>query len=95
MDASIKDYLWVIRLFPISWEVRNYYLLENVFFYDSTENEDFSRKEIGAYIPEKLLIGDPEQIEYVRNNWKRLLDNKIPVLKYENKQWQVDLSHDI
>ena len=69
-------------------------LHQNLFYYDSSEN-DYSKTQMSAVIPEKLIIGSQEQIKFVHENWEKLLANKIPALYTDDKNWYIDSIEEI
>lgn len=92
MNPTLKDFIWCIRLFPNDWKRPNHYVIEDLFFYNSDEDTSYSKAQMGAAIPEKILKASKEDIEYVRENWETLSKNNTPVVFYENGNWGVDLS---
>jgi hypothetical protein len=92
MTQTLKDHIWVIRLFPNDWIRPNHYVLENLFFYDCAKDKSFENSQMGAAIPEKMLNASKEDIDFVHNNWKQLLKNNKPVVFYKDGNWGVDLT---
>jgi hypothetical protein len=89
--STIRDFIWSVRLFPNSWERANCYVVEEIFYYDSDNDLKFSYGRMGVSIPEKMIASTPEQIKYVRKNWKQLLEKNIPVLIYNEGNWEIEI----
>jgi len=91
MNPTLKDFIWCIRLFPNNWGEKKYFVLENLFYYDCSNDENFLHGQMSACIPQKKIEASVEEIQYIHDNWKKLYRDNIPIMQYDNGFWKVDL----
>jgi len=92
-NAFIDGYVWEVKQWPRAGEKFDFYQLNDIYYYNSLSS-DLENKKQSVYIqiPE-LLIDGKENIEFVRNNLKEIIENNIPVVKRINDEtWVCDLS---
>lgn len=94
--AFIDDNIWELHMIPKYTPFFNYYIINDIFYYNSLNDRTFERSTAGMFwrVPEKII--KPENRKFVIENKDYFIKRKCPIIKYEiiNKEdiWSIDLN---
>lgn len=93
MLPEINENIWEIHVWPRCGENFDFYLINDIYFYNSLTNHfEDGKQSIYIQIPESLLVGEKDFISQVIEKKNYIVENRIPILrKIDEENWAVDL----
>jgi hypothetical protein len=92
MTPTICGWVWNIPFYPITRNRRDYRSLKGIFWYDSSNDLEFTKhtEEYQILIPEFLIQSSKEEIDYVHANLERIIKTKELIVGTDNKgNWRL------
>lgn len=94
--AFIDGNIWEINMFPKYGVHYNYYVINNIFYYNSLTDKTFEKSVAGLIyqIPENII--KDENKNFILKNKDYIIRNKCPVIKKQiingEDIWSIDLN---